>query len=71
MTLIREETALMDRRETLPPELVQIVDETLDALREHVKEARMKFVGDDRCAKLEAALIGFVIECHNETHRNG
>lgn len=68
-TMTREESALMGQRETLQPELLQIVDETMDGLREHIKEARLKFIGDDRCAKVEAALIGFVIACHRETER--
>ena len=68
MTMTHEESALMARREILVPKLTNIIDRTIGELQEACKEAGLKPIGDDRLAKVEAAVIRFVLEAHEETH---
>lgn len=70
MSLTPEESALLKLRETLPLKLANIIDMTFAELHGLCKDEGLKFVDGERCDKVEAALIQFVLDCDNETKLN-
>lgn len=63
MTLTRDEReALMDLYPDLDTTQAQIVDATMGALAHAGRVSGVKLPGDDRMAKVEAAVIRLVVE---------
>lgn len=62
MSLTREESALLDQRDELTTDERVVVDETMDEAAAWGKARNVPLANDDRAAKLEAALIKYIID---------
>jgi hypothetical protein len=62
MSLTREESALMDQRDTLNDAERRVLNDTIDVLFRQGRIEKVPIATDDRCASVEAALIGLIIK---------
>lgn len=62
MSLSRHDSETLAKRDELPENEQEVIDCVFTELYAQAKANRVKAAGDDRAAKLEAALIRFIIE---------
>lgn len=65
MTLTAKESEALAQRDTLNNAEREVVDATMDKVEYVAKSERVPFATDDRLAKLEAAVITFIIDSRN------
>lgn len=63
MSLTREDSAAMDRRDALSPDEAAVIEAGMKAMFGAAWELRVPLVGDDRAAAVEAAMIRWVESC--------
>jgi hypothetical protein len=62
MTIGTEESKWFGKRDELNEQQRQVVDLTIEGMVDNLKAAGLPAPGDDRMAKVEAALIRYMIE---------
>lgn len=63
MSLTSQESQLLsDREELLSCDEIRMVDATIEMMFSLANTYTTKLAGDDRCAKVEASLIKFIID---------
>lgn len=68
MSLSREEAALMEKRDTdLSSTEKGLIEDAMAYLEQRMQDNGINPAGDDRAARLEAAMVRFVIDCKQST----
>lgn len=63
MSLTREESKLLEQRETVLSDAERtVIDETIERMEKVAKRLQVDIAGDDRTARLEAALVRLLLE---------
>jgi len=62
MSITRDESALMDKRDDLSNAEKEVIDATFDELYHVAEFEQVNAAKDDRAAALEAALIRFILD---------
>lgn len=62
MSLTRDESAWMDKRDELSEAEKDVIDETFKTLESECKAAGIPAANDDRAASLEAAMIKYLFD---------
>ena len=63
MSLTRDESALIEKRDDMTAPEQNAVDHIMYEVEEEMKRCGLAPKGDDRMARVEAALVRFMLEC--------